>query len=70
MLTQLLLTCLLMTTMRDNDVEELGECKRTVTITIRDIVFISYGKIIERCIFLRLLDYPKKQVCFEDENFR
>ena len=38
-----------MTTIRDNDVEELGKCKRTVTI--RDVVFISYGKIIERNVF-------------------
>ena len=38
--TQILLNCLLMTTVRDHDVEELGKCKGTVTM--RDIVFISY----------------------------
>ena len=38
--TQILLNCLLMTIMRDHDVEELGKCKGIVTM--RDIVFISY----------------------------
>ena len=38
--TQILLNRLLMTTVRDHDVEELGKCKGTVTM--RDIVFISY----------------------------
>lgn len=38
--TQILLNCLQMTTMRDRDVEELGKCKRTVTM--RDVVFIIY----------------------------
>lgn len=38
--TQILSNCLLMTTMRDHDVEELGKCKRTVTM--RDVVFICY----------------------------
>ena len=38
--TQILLNCLLMTIVRDHDVEELGKCKGIVTM--RDIDLISY----------------------------